>query len=234
MITPFLKTPFIIDPWLTSEGGGDGAVTRNFTTFDSTLTQYIDLDTELTITGDFHICFNVMPEDTGSFHQMISGTDTTINITSADKLIFFLTPSANPSSTASLIRGEINRVVIDRTDSDITFTINGAAETHASVYSGAIKLSRIGSRVNLGTASPFDGVIYNVEVSAEGVDLVDMLINEDGSSNTVTNAADGSNNGTRVNMSTADVAEYEFDDSVSPNTWTNTADGSDVMEVAGT
>ena len=140
---------------------------------------YINLDSSISYTGDFTLSFSFIPYNLDNVIQpvvgngnidyigiaKISGVDRIYVSTSSGSTQFVLLDSTFNS-------GAINDVVISRSGSTITFTINGDVQSSTLTDSTTIPVSRIGARgagvglfngviteLDFGQGTVFDGTI---------------------------------------------------------------------------
>lgn len=185
-------------------------VTRYFTSFSSSNDSYIELDSDIVLSGAFSVSVDaVLPSSRGN----LVGSDTNdrfeLLVNDAGVLVAY-----NPTNlsfftkdVSSLIDGKLHRIIAEYDGSEFTVTIDGAAEPPVSVSMPSTRIQFIGA------AQPsqpyYEGVIANIKIEQASSIAVDMPIDQDytPASNVVDNSA-GGNNGTFINITDGDSTLY--------------------------
>ena len=206
-------------------------IQRYISEFFSAQSQHLVADSDIDLAGDFDISFNYSG-NSASFRTLVGGSDGTrfFRIESGG-FVRAYGAAINTTGSVSVTDGYQHNLRSVRSGDTLTLYIDGVPDatiTNALVE-GSMKLNEVAA----GSTGVADGRYSDLIVKDGASEVVDLTIDEDGSSNTVVNYA-GSNNFTRVNMTTANAKEFIFDGSASPNTWTDVDTGLDVIEVAGT
>lgn len=156
---------------------------------------------EVVLSGDFVISFDVLPEDTSTFHQMLSGTGCTFNIRVDDYLALVVGNSDTVLySSEAVVRNAFNSIKLSREGSSYTFEVNGVAETVTGDVSDFL-ITRIMGRETYGSLSPLRGILANLKIWDGGPLIRDYPL-DDNSSTLVDNAS--GQNGTIINGNNED------------------------------
>ena len=158
---------------------------------------------EVTLAGDFVIEFDVLA--TGAlFHQVIAGTDSTINITALDAIVIRIA-GASITSTGTITRNAINKIIITRVGLNTSISVNGVVSNHVPP-AGDFPLDTLCARNNFGTNSPLAGILANLKIYDAGT-LV-RYYKLDDNSDTLVDTVSGQN-GTVINGNADDWGLFQ-------------------------
>jgi len=229
---------YIKPPYINTDDGGGGEITRNFTTLDATFSMHYTIQT-VALTGDFEVEAVYSTTSTDS-ENTILGEEKYLKIrTNASGYIQALVGNGTGTWQVRLLSnvvvvndGKLHTVKLTRVGNLFTLFSDGV---NVEVGGSSIPTPRFPSiGFNTGTGHGFTGTISDVKITDAGTLIRNYAIDETwaGPSTVLVDTENGMN-GTAVNIDVDDSENFTFDGSVSPNTWTND-DELRVIEVAGT
>ncbi len=180
------------------------ATTRYFTTFTATGTEYLTMDSAVTLTGDFKIKFKALFNDLSSSRMVVGrsiNTSNFIDIRSAGEIRVANGVDPNfDTATGVISEALLYDIEVERVSGTITTKVGGVTKATASSHTGTFVFDSIG---RWGSATLFmDGVISDIEITDAGT-LIHSWPMDEVDPSAMTDRV-GSNDLTGTNLSTAD------------------------------
>ena len=194
-------------------GSARRGVSRYFTTFDAVAQSYVQLNSIVSLTGDFSIQVDVSVPDVSaiSIAAMIlgnsSGTANAMWVTSAGNVVIRDSEGTTRTSEPAITSGKLHRITYVKTAGNIVGFVDGV-EVYSSAPFASFIFNQIGVRQD--TSFNFNGIIANVKIEDNDTTVLDMPIDKNytPTNNTVIDLASG-NNGTFVNIAAGRSKYYQ-------------------------
>lgn len=191
-----------------------GVTSRFFTEFDEVAQSYIQLGSDVSLTGDFEISVDIYIANVSAISgvAMVLGNSqfatNALWVSSAGE-VNFRDSSNNTLTTGSVIEsGKLHRINLLKQTGLLSILVDGIEALPPSSATDLI-FNRIGIRRD--AEFPFTGIISNVKAVGGSTTALDMPIDQNytPTNNTVLDLASG-NNGTFVNVADGDSTFYEL------------------------
>jgi hypothetical protein len=194
-------------------GGGSNVIQRYFSEFFSAQSQYLESTSDINITGDYEVKGLVYKAagkavilfgNKTSFHsRCLINADGSVNFRAGDTDADELT-----TSSGLVPDNKLSTIYVKRAGTTGTITVNAETPVTGTVTALDAVINTIQrSNTLYGDSRTADLKLWTGNKETGSL-IVDLAIDGDGSSNTVVNAANPSNNFTRVNMTTANASIF--------------------------
>ncbi len=197
------------------KGGGASVIQRYFSEFFSAQSQYLESTSDINITGDYEVKGLVYKAsgkavilfgNKTSFHsRCLINADGSVNFRAGDTDADELT-----TSSGLVPDNKLSTIYVKRAGTTGTITVNAETPVTGTVTALDAVINTVQrSNTLYGDSRAADLKLWTGNKESGSL-IVDLAIDGDGSSGTVINAANESNNFTRVNMTTANTELFFF------------------------